>query len=92
LCLALVEHSESGERLRLSLEQAGDYCRFSISRPAALRGLSVAQLFDPRPAAEEEGPVLGIGFSLRLVRGLAGIAGGELVTSPAGLTLLLPRA
>jgi hypothetical protein len=52
----------------------------------------VAQLFDPRPAAEDEGPVLGIGFSLRLVRGLAGIAGGELVTSPAGLTLLLPRA
>ena len=92
LSASVIEFAASGERLRLAVEQHGETSRFSISRPAALRGLSVAQLFDPRPAAEDEGPVLGIGFSLRLVRGLAGIAGGELVTSPAGLTLLLPRA
>jgi hypothetical protein len=92
LSASVIEFAANGERLRLAVEQHGETSRFSISRPAALRGLSVAQLFDPRPAAEEEGPVLGIGFSLRLVRGLAGIAGGELVTSPAGLTLLLPRA
>jgi hypothetical protein len=92
LCLALVEHSESGERLRLSLEQAGDYCRFSISRPAALRSVGDEQLFDPRPVGAGEDLVLGIGFALRLVRGLARIAGGDLVTSPAGITLLVPRA
>jgi signal transduction histidine kinase len=93
LSASVIEFAGSGERLRLAVEQHGETSRFSISRPAALRGLSVAQLFDPRPtAADENGPVLGIGFSLRLVRGLAEIAGGELVTSPAGLTLLLPRA
>ncbi len=93
LSTSVIEFAASGERLRLAVEQHGETSRFSISRPAALRGLSVAQLFDPRPvAADEDGSVLGIGFSLRLVRGLAGIAGGELVTSPAGLTLLLPRA
>ena len=92
LCLALVEHSASGERLRLSLEQTGDYCRFSISRPAALRNVGDEQLFDPRPAAPGEDPGLGVGFALRLVRGLARIAGGDLVTSPAGITLLVPRA
>ena len=92
LCLALVENSASGERLRLSLEQAGDYCRFSISRPAALRNVGDEQLFDPRPAAAGEDPGLGVGFALRLVRGLARIAGGDLVTSPAGITLLVPRA
>ena len=92
LCLALVEHSESGERLRLSLEQAGDYCRFSISRPAALRSVGDEQLFDPRPVAAGEDLALGIGFALRLVRGLARIAGGDLVTSRAGITLLVPRA
>jgi signal transduction histidine kinase len=92
LCLALVEHSESGERLRLSLEQTGDYCRFSISRPAALRSVGDEQLFDTRPVAAGEDLALGIGFALRLVRGLARIAGGDLVTSPAGITLLVPRA
>jgi signal transduction histidine kinase len=92
LCLALVEHSESGERLRLSLEQNGDYCRFSISRPAALRGIGDEQLFDPRPVGAGEDLALGIGFALRLVRGLARIAGGDLVTSAAGITLLVPRA
>jgi hypothetical protein len=92
LCLALVEESASGERLRLSLEQAGDYCRFSISRPAALRSVGDEQLFDPRGPASGEEPALGIGFALRLVRGLARIAGGDLVTSPAGITLLVPQA
>jgi hypothetical protein len=49
-------------------------------------------LFETRPPEEGEGLALGIGFALRLVRGLARIAGGELDTSPAGITLLLPRA
>jgi signal transduction histidine kinase len=90
LCSSVIERAAGGERLRLSAEGNGDACRFSISRPAALKGLTDAQLFDPAGAGE--GSPLGIGFSLRLVRGLARIAGGELATSAAGLTLLLPRA
>ena len=94
LCASIIDHAGSGERLRLSVEHNGDTCRFSISRPEALKGMKDAQLFDPRPSSSPAngGSPLGIGFSLRLVRGLARIAGGELVTSAAGLTLLLPRA
>ena len=50
LAAAVIEQAGGGERLRLAVEHSGDACRFSISRPAALRGLGDAQLFDPRPA------------------------------------------
>ena len=86
LCSSVVEAAQAGERLRLSVDQAGDSCRLSISRPAALRGVSDAQMFDPRQEAERNGS------SLRLIRGLARIAGGDLVTSAAGFTLAFPRA
>jgi hypothetical protein len=90
----MIEHAEPGERLRLAAESSGATCRFAITRPAALRGLSDAQLFAPRPGTAEAGETaaLGIGFSLRLVRGLARIAGGDLIASAAGITLLLPIA
>ena len=94
LSAGMIEHASAGERLRLAAEANGDTCRFAITRPTALRGLSDAQLFDPRPGSAEPGEMaaLGIGFSLRLVRGLARIAGGDLVASAAGITLLLPIA
>lgn len=92
LCSGMIENAQAGERLRIALEQNGTSCRLSVSRPAALRTLTDAHLFDTGATGEGEGPSLGIGFSLRLVRGLARIAGGDLVTSSAGITLLLPRA
>ncbi|HKX91884.1 MAG TPA: histidine kinase dimerization/phospho-acceptor domain-containing protein, partial [Sphingomicrobium sp.] len=93
LSVGLIEQAEAGERLRLAVEQNGHSCRFSISRPTALKGVADSILFDPRPSSEaEESGTLGTGFSLRLVRGLARIAGGDLVASPAGITLLLPIA
>jgi signal transduction histidine kinase len=94
LSSAVIEQAGAGERLRLALEDAKGACRFSISRPAALRGISDAQLFDTRggEAVEGAGDTLGVGFSLRLVRGLARIAGGDLHTSPAGIALVLPAA
>ena len=85
LCTSVIGAAQSGERLRLSVDQVGEHCRFSISRPAALRGMADAQLFNP---GQEGG---GNGSSLRLIRGLARIAGGDLVTSPAGFTLAFPR-
>jgi hypothetical protein len=92
LCSSVIAQAVAGERLRLSLEPNGETCRFSVSRPEALKGMTDATLFDPRPSDSSGGAALGIGFTLRLVRGLARIAGGELTTSAAGLTLLLPRA
>ena len=86
LSSSAIEAAQAGERLRLSVDQVGDHCRFSISRPAALRGISDAQLFEPGQQAPANGS------SLRLIRGLARIAGGELVTAPAGFTLAFPRA
>jgi hypothetical protein len=88
LCSAVIERADRGERLRLSLDQTADQCSFSMSRPAALKSLSDAQLFDSS-AGDGEGSAA---FSLRLVRGLARIAGADLVTSRAGLTLVFPRA
>ena len=81
-CSAAIDAAGAGERLRLSVDQSGDQCRVSISRPVALRGLSDAQLFESSGAA----------FAMKLIRGLARIAGGDLVTSAAGLSLTFPRA
>jgi signal transduction histidine kinase len=94
LASAVIEQAGSGERLRLAVEHSGDACRFSISRPAALKGLTDVQLFEPRPetTADEDVGALGVGVALRVVRGLARIAGGDLLASAAGLTLLLPTA
>jgi hypothetical protein len=86
LCSAVIGAADAGEKLRLSVDQSGENCRFSISRPAALRSMSDAQLFDTQYEAAENG------FSLRLVRGLARIAGGNLAASRAGFTLVFPRA
>ena len=91
MCGAMIELGDSGERLRLSVERAGDHCRVSISRPASARGLTDAQLFDLGGGRRDGAPISG-SFSLRLVRGLAGIAGADLVTSAAGISLAFPRA
>jgi signal transduction histidine kinase len=89
---AVLEQSESGERFRITTDEGRASCRISIGRPAALRSLTDEQLFDAAPAAEgENASALPAGFSLRLVRGLARIAGGELSTTASDLTLSFPR-
>ena len=88
LVSALAERAETTESLRLSLDRTGDRCRVAVGRPAALRGLSDAQLFAAGPpVANAEGKDAEDGFALRLIRGLARIAGGDLVASPAGIAL-----
>jgi hypothetical protein len=84
---ALAEQSARGERLQLSTESASDGARITIDRPASLRGVSDAVLFDAKRGEEVHG-----GFSLRLVRGLARIAGGDLVTGRDSFVLVFPRA
>lgn len=88
LFCALAEKAGRGERLRLSVEQASDGARVSISRPAVLRGVSDGELFDPKIGRDGvEG-----GFTLRLARGLARIAGGELSSGRDSFSLVFPRA
>lgn len=81
---AVADRAEEGERLRLWVEAASDGARFGITRPAALRGVSDSELFD---ATE---PPKGA-YSFRLARGLARMAGGDLVGSRDSLALVFPR-
>ncbi|MEA2831636.1 MAG: hypothetical protein QOF22_2384, partial [Bradyrhizobium sp.] len=90
---AVIDRAAPGERLRLAVEQTPGQHRISISRPAALRNIAEAQLFDAAPPlAREEGEQLSVSFALRLVRGLAQIAGADLALPAAEFALLFPRA
>lgn len=91
LVSALADLAQANEPLRLSLDRGGDLCRVAIGRPGVLRGLSDVQLFAAQtPGSEEQPSASGDGFALRLIRGLARIAGGDLMTSPTGLALVFP--
>lgn len=83
---ALVERAEPGERLPVLVEGTGDSARISIGRPAAMRGLSDADLFEAG-----RGDSMQAEFALRLARGLARIAGGDLVSSRDGFALVFAR-
>jgi hypothetical protein len=88
----VIDHAQAGEHLKIAVEQTDVSCRVSITRPTALRDLSDSLLFEGvSTSGIQAGTSLSAGFSLRLVRGLARIAGGDLTTSPASLTLVFPR-
>jgi signal transduction histidine kinase len=65
----------------------------SLDRPRAIAGLDEGALLDPgySPDGDWPGaPVLGLGFSLRLVRNLADAVGGALVIGEDRFSLYLP--
>ena len=92
LLLSLCEHVEPGERFRITVSRAGTMALVMVARPRRLDGLDEAELvdpaFDPREAHESGG--VGLGFALRLVRGLAKVAGGDLAIDSHRITLQLP--
>lgn len=66
---------------------------FKLSRPSHMRGIPEAQLLDPSQGIDEDGgdsSLLGLGFSLRLVRNLAQSAAGSLTISEDKIALTLP--
>jgi hypothetical protein len=85
MCGALIDQSEPGERLRLAIERAGERWKVSMTRPARLAALPEEQLLGSEADVER-------GFSLRLVQGLARIAGAELTAPKGTISLLFPRA
>jgi hypothetical protein len=87
LLTALSGRAEIGERLMVSAETGSDGARVSLSRPAVLRGLTDNDLFEARPIGNGVQPE----FTLRLVRGLARIAGGDLVSARDSFSLVFPR-
>jgi len=87
LASALVGQAEAGEHVSVSAELSLDGAKMSVTRPAALRGTRESDLFDSKGAKD----ITGSGFTLRLVRGLARIAGGDLVSSRESFALVFPR-
>ena len=85
--VAAVTANAQGELLTIEIGTTQGRCTVSVTRPASLRGLGDEQLFDTGSAGR---PGLGIGFALRLVRGLARIAGGDVRVEPQSIVLLLP--
>lgn len=69
--------------------------RFEIDRPAVMRDRDERSMLDPGYSPDgdwPDAPVLGLGFSLRLVRNLAEAAGGRLFVEPDRFVLVLPTA
>lgn len=67
----------------------------AIDRPDSLSHMEEDQLLDPGFTAEGEwadGPLLGLGFSLRLIRSLASTCGGSLDVTGDRLLLVIPAA
>ena len=87
-CFALIDVMAPREKLTISLDCDVGQCLVTLNRPQALQGLTDAQLF----GRTEDGPdVLAAGFSLKLARGIAQTAGGDLRVTGEKLALVLPR-
>lgn len=85
LIAAAIELAVRGERLRVAVAASGGQARLAVARPLAMPGLD-----DPTASARAES-LEGL-FSLRLARGLARIAGGELKVDEESLELAFPLA
>lgn len=80
--------ASEGERFELTVDRLGGQLAIAIDRPRAVRGLGEEQMLHPRLGAK--GATLGLGFTLRLTRGLASVIGATLEISSDRLVLLLP--
>ena len=88
---SVINSSAPSEMLALGIGSKKGMCSITVTRPRAIREVADEQLFDPGFALDPDDK-LGIGFALRLVRGLARIAGGDLQVEPERLALLMPAA
>lgn len=96
LVAAVVALAASGEIVDVSLtETSAAHPMLSVGRPAKLAGVSIAVLRDPAYAPEmpyPDAPLLGLGFTLRLMDGLARDIGGRFSIGPNAFVLTLPGA
>jgi signal transduction histidine kinase len=88
--------AEPGEALAVALNYgAAGRAQLSVARPSALAGVDQAQLLDPGYAPDmpyPDAPLLGLGFTLRLIEGLARDVGGRLTIGDHAFVLALPGA
>lgn len=96
LLSATIIACEEGEYLDAELRTrigANPVNYFSLSRPKSMMGISEEQLLDPSQGIDgdpSDAPLLGLGFSLRLVRNLAQSASGSLSITKNRIGLTLP--
>lgn len=84
MAAAIIEQAEAGERLRLTVDRAGERVHVSLSRPLALQSQSEGELFTAQLTTVAD---FAAGFPLRLARGLARIAGVEVGVEKAAIVL-----
>jgi len=91
---SVIDAAAAGEMVGVEVKEARGRLMISATRPAATAQLSDEIMLDPSfvTEAEGEGSRLGLGFALRLVRGLVRLAGGELRLAPTELALSIPLA
>ena len=98
LLSAAIISCENGEtlkgelRTRIGVQPTN---RFTLSRPSRIKDIAESVLLDPSQGIDGEGgesSLLGLGFSLRLVRNLAQSAGGSLTINDDNIALTLPAA
>ncbi len=89
---AAVDAAPDGQQVEVDVREKGKRLTISITRPVSTRHLSDEQMLDPSFQSEGEDSRLGLGFALRLVRGLARLAGGDLKLTATEFQLVLPAA
>ena len=90
---AAVDAAADGQQVDVDVRETRKQMTISVTRPMSTRQLSDEQIMDPSFHSDEEGTAkLGLGFALRLVRGLARLARGDLKLTPAEFQLVLPGA
>jgi signal transduction histidine kinase len=90
---AAIDAAPDGQQVEVDVREAKKQMMISVTRPLSTRHLSEGQIMDPSFQSDAEGAAkLGLGFALRLVRGLARLADGDLKLAPAEFQLVLPGA
>jgi len=91
---AIVDSAAAAETIKVEVHEERGRCMVSVTRPASTAHFSERQMLDPSflSAGEEEGSRLGLGFALRLVRGLVRLAGGSLKFTADQIVLTMRAA
>jgi len=90
---AAVDSAADGQQVEVDVRETKKRLTISVTRPVSTRNLTDDQIMDPTFKSDgDEGAKLGLGFALRLVRGLARLAQGDFKIAPAEFQLVLPAA
>ncbi len=92
-CIMVCEEGEAIDGVLETKAGLEPINEFTVSMPQNMRSQTAAQLLDPSsPEDGEPGqtPLLGVGFSLRLVKNLLHSCGGNLLIGDGKITLTLP--